>query len=66
MIAASVLLAAVAAAGAWLGWSNLAPRHTPAGQPELTRLDAETLPALRAAFNASAGRKRILVLFSPT
>jgi hypothetical protein len=65
-IAASVLLVAIAAAGAWLGWIRLAPRHTPAGQPELTRLDAGTLYALREAFNASAGRKRMLALLSPT
>jgi hypothetical protein len=66
VVAVSVLIAAGAAAGAWLGWINLAPRHTPAGQPTLTRLEAGTLSELRETFNASAGRKRILALFSPT
>jgi hypothetical protein len=65
-LAALAALIAVAGAGAWLAWMKLTPRRTPEGQPVLARLDADTLPALREAFNAATGRKRVLALFSPT
>lgn len=44
----------------------LAPRHTPAGQPPLTKLTSDSLGTLRDAFNASSGEPRLLVLVSPT
>ena len=34
--------------------------------PRLTRLDRNTLPALRDSFNAAIDRPRILVMLSPT
>ena len=43
-----------------------APRHMPPGQPPLTHLSAGTLDDLRAAFNASSDRPRLLLLLSPT
>ena len=43
-----------------------APRHVPRGQPVLTHLSAGTLGDLRAAFNAAADRRRLLLLLSPT
>ena len=53
-------------AGAAFVWLNYAPRRTPEGQPALSRLDEETLPALREEFNARGGETRIVVLLSPT
>lgn len=57
------LLAALLAAFAWYLWAE---RHTPAGQPPLARLDTASLDALRAEFNAHAGKVRIVILLSPT
>jgi hypothetical protein len=57
-------IAAIGSAG-WV-WLIHAPRRTPAGQPALARLEAQTLPAFRDAFNARAGQTRIVVLLSPT
>jgi len=50
----------------WIGWLMTSPRRVPAGQPALARLDAESLPALRDAFNAHTDAVRLLVLLSPT
>jgi hypothetical protein len=44
-------------------WSGLFDHSTPAGQPPLAVMD---LARLRADFNASADRTRVLVLLSPT
>lgn len=63
-VGAALLLAAIAAAG--FLWLEHAPRRTPEGQPALSRLDDETLPALREEFNARAGETRLVVLLSPT
>jgi hypothetical protein len=60
------ILALAAIAGAVLVWLKHAPRRTPDGQSALSRLDEETLPALREEFNARAGETRIVVLLSPT
>jgi hypothetical protein len=60
------VLSLAAIAGAAFVWLNHAPRRTPEGQPGLSRLDDETLPALREEFNARAGETRIVVLLSPT
>ena len=57
------LLAVCAAAYAWL---QLSPRRVPEGQPSLTRLRADSLPAFRDAFNASEGEVRVLAMLSPT
>ena len=59
-------LAILAVAGAGLLWMEFSPRRTPPVQPALAHLDAKSFPALRAAFNASIGQTRILVLLSPT
>jgi hypothetical protein len=64
--AALSILALAAIAGAVFVWLNFAPRRTPEGQPALSRLDDETLPALREEFNARAGETRLVVLLSPT
>ena len=60
-------------AGAILGitlmagaWHVLSPRHTPAGQPSLTRLSVDSLERLEQAFNAEKQKTRILVMLSPT
>jgi hypothetical protein len=50
----------------WIGWLLNAPRRVPSGQPPLAHLDAETLPALREAFNAHTDEVRLVVLLSPT
>ena len=49
-----------------VSWLKLAPRHTPAAQAPLARLDDPSLKDFRAAFNARSARARILVLLSPT
>lgn len=38
----------------------------PAGQPPLTRLTEQTLPALRERFNRDAASTRIIAMLSPT
>lgn len=66
VVVSSVLIVAVAVALVCLAWLEWAPRRTPAGQPPLTILKPDSLPAFRAAFNASAGEVRILLMLSPT
>jgi hypothetical protein len=63
---ALVVLSLAVIAGAAFVWLKYAPRRTPEGQAALSRLDEETLPALREEFNARAGETRIVVLLSPT
>lgn len=63
---AATLLLVVAIAGAGFVWVKYAPRHTPTGQPSLSQLDPENLPAFRDAFNAASDKTRLIVLLSPT
>jgi hypothetical protein len=61
------LTAAVVLAGAGAySWQRFAPRATPAGQPPLVQLSAESLAGLSGAFDEAADRTRILALLSPT
>lgn len=46
--------------GAWL---LLAPRHTPEGQPPLSRLSVD---GLGRVFDAQERKTRVLVMLSPT
>ena len=65
-VAAVTLAAVVVIVGvtvAWLAWS---PRRVPAGQPALTTLGSDSLPAFRRTFNEAKGEVRILALLSPT
>lgn len=59
-------LAAGGIVAAGFAWVKLAPRHVPAGQASLARLDAATLPAFRDTFNASEGKVRVVAMLSPT
>jgi hypothetical protein len=52
--------AAVLAAALWYGALG---HRVPSGQPTLAIMD---LGALRAEFNRTADRRRLIVLFSPT
>jgi hypothetical protein len=61
-----VLAAILVAAGAWVLWIKSSPRNTPAGQPGLSHLSAQSLPELRDAFNGAQGQRRLVVLLSPT
>jgi len=71
----------VRAAGKWLlvllgtaillalgafAWMRLAPRIVPPGQPPLSMLGADSLPAFREVFNTHGDQVRVLVLLSPT
>ena len=56
---------AVAGAGAYT-WQRLAPRSTPAGQPQLVHLSPENFGAFSNAFDAAVDGRRILALLSPT
>ena len=62
-----VLVAAAIVIGvAALAWLVFAPRSVPPGQPPLATLDAGSLAAFKAAFNAADGEVRILAMLSPT
>jgi len=56
---------ALLAGAGWL-WLGFGPRKVPEGQPGLATLSAQTLSSFRAAFDADAGKVRILALLSPT
>jgi hypothetical protein len=60
---AAVFVVAVAIAYGWLRW---APRQVPAGQPPLATLAADSVSAVRDAFNAGDAEVRILAMLSPT
>lgn len=62
----SVLAALVLAGLLVLGWRYFGGSNVPAGQPPLTRLTAGNFPELRTAFDAAAGKVRIVLLLSPT
>jgi hypothetical protein len=66
MWALILLSVAVLAAGAWLGFHRYGPRTVPAGQPPLRTLNAAALDTFVAEFNAQSGKRRLLVLLSPT
>jgi hypothetical protein len=59
------LVVAVVSAGVVL-WMKLAPRRVPPGQPPLLTLNADSLWAVREAFNASRDEVRVLAMLSPT
>ena len=61
-----VILGAFLIGAGWVAYHIYAPRRTPAGQPPLTRLTAETLGGFRDAFNAASGTTRVLAMLSPT
>lgn len=61
-ITAAVVVAAVVATAIYL----LVAQRAPAGQPPLAMLDAGSMSALRADFNAAADQIRVIVLLSPT
>jgi hypothetical protein len=65
-VVAIALLLVASAAGAGFAWLKYSHRRTPVGQPPLSSLDAETLPAFREAFNATHEVTRVVVFFSPT
>ena len=56
IVIAAILLGAA-------GWYTFAPRRAPAGQPALANMD---LGELRAEFNRTSDRARLIVLLSPT
>jgi len=58
--------AAVVMGLAVMALMTFAPATVPPGQPPLTTLDAGSLPAVKAAFDAPGSWIRILVLLSPT
>ena len=60
------VVAVALAGGAVLAWIKLAPRRVPAGQAALARVEVDSLPAIRDAFNAAEGEVRILAMLSPT
>lgn len=60
VFAVCVLLLAIA------GWYFLAGHATPAGQPALVALNAESFASFKADFNRTADRVRLVVLLSPT
>lgn len=62
VVAAAGLLVLVAV---WLLY-QYAPRHTPAGQPELVHLSADGLDAFTAAFNGGSSSVRVVLMLSPT
>lgn len=49
-----------------LAWRELAPLRGPAGQPPVVRMRARDAGELARAFDAAAGRRRVLALLSPT
>ena len=55
----AVLLAAVA-------WYQFGRHSVPPGQPPLATLDASSLAAFKADFNAASGQVRMVLLLSPT
>ena len=57
---AGVLIAAALMLGAWV---RFAPRHTPEGQPPLSRLSMDGAGGL---FDSQEQKTRVLVLLSPT
>ena len=60
-------VAAVASlCAAAIAWMIFAPRRVPEGQPPLTVLGSDSLPAFRDAFNGNGGEARVLALLSPT
>ena len=62
-----VLLAgAIFVSVAAFAWVRFAPRRVPPGQPPLSVLTANSLPAFRGAFNAQSDQVRLLVMLSPT
>ncbi len=60
-----ILFAALALAGLG-GWYLFGSRTVPAGQPPLADLSVQTIGALQADFNRSAGSVRVILLLSPT
>ena len=56
-----IVIAAVVLAA--LGWYLLSGHQAPAGQPALANMD---LGELRAEFNRTSDRARLIVLLSPT
>ena len=62
-----LFVVAVALVGtAVLAWVQFAPRRVPPGQASLSRVELDSLPAIRGAFNAADGEVRILAMLSPT
>jgi hypothetical protein len=61
-VAAAVLGLALAV----IGFLWLVPRGVPPGQPPLATLNAASLPAFRAAFDAPGDEIRVLAMLSPT
>jgi hypothetical protein len=59
-----ILLAVIAAAV--FGQRQFGTHIAPKGQPALVHLDAGSLEALRADFNATQDSVRLIVLLSPT
>lgn len=62
MLVAVLFIAAVA----FIAYQRVAPRHVPAGQPELATLSGSALQTLRDDFNAHAGEVRVVASLSPT
>ncbi|MEN3338384.1 MAG: hypothetical protein V7647_2060 [Acidobacteriota bacterium] len=59
-------MAALAAVVLAFGWYLFGTRYTPAGQPPLATVQAESLDALRSDFNQHADSVRVIVLLSPS
>ena len=62
----SLIVALLAVCTFAYAWLQLSPRRVPEGQPPLTRLRADSLPAFRDAINASEGEVRVIAMLSPT
>jgi hypothetical protein len=62
----AVTTAALVVGLAVFAWVTWAPRRTPAGQPPLATIRADSIPAFRDTFNAAEGEVRVLAMLSPT
>jgi hypothetical protein len=51
---------------AFVAYTYLADRSTPAGQPALVEIDAQALEQIKEEFNRARGRVRVIALLSPT
>ena len=61
-----IAVALLAVVGGLVGYSALADRATPAGQPPLVEVNAQTFDDFKNAFNSADGPVRIITLLSPT
>jgi hypothetical protein len=61
-----ILVAIVAVVAGVAAWYAHQPRQTPAGQPPLDFLNAQSIADFEKAFNASPSSVHLVLLLSPT